>query len=75
MPKGVSTLEDFIPHATTSSKQCNDLSDFLDVFYSNLSFLSNDKQAIQDIVSNFCQSQSLQGIYYTEVRFTPVMLI
>ena len=70
LPNGVSTLEEFRPFATTPAK-CTDLSGFLDVFYSNLNYLSNDKQAIKDIVNNFCQSQASQGIYYTEVRFTP----
>ena len=67
----MTTLNEFIPFATTPSK-CSDLSDCLTVYAHNVALVSNDKQVIDEITEHCCQSQASQGIYYTEVRLTPV---
>ena len=71
LPNGISTFKEFMVERS-SGKQFSDLADFVKTYYNNLKYLCNDKQTIHDMIAHFCKSQTLQGIYYTELRLTPV---
>ncbi|CAF3575613.1 unnamed protein product [Rotaria sp. Silwood2] len=67
------TIEDFIPYVCVQST-CQSLAEFLDKFPFFLAIVAGDADALERVAYEFVEDQAIQGVLYTEARYSPHVL-
>ncbi|CAF0780188.1 unnamed protein product [Didymodactylos carnosus] len=70
LPEGLNTIDDFIPFICVQ-QNCASLAEFLDKFPFFLAIIAGDSEAIERVAYEFVEDQAIQGVLYTEARYSP----
>ncbi|CAF0729439.1 unnamed protein product [Rotaria sp. Silwood1] len=71
LPNGMeSTLENFLPYICIQSV-CKSLVEFLEKFPFFTPIVAGDIEALERVAYEFVEDQAIQGILYTEARYSP----
>ncbi|CAF2131240.1 unnamed protein product [Rotaria magnacalcarata] len=75
LPNGMkATIEDFIPYVSVQSA-CQSLAEFLEKFPFFLNIVAGDVDALERVAYEFVEDQAIQGVLYTEARYSPQFLM
>ncbi|CAF3765383.1 unnamed protein product [Rotaria socialis] len=75
LPNGMkATIEDFIPYVSVQST-CQSLAEFLEKFPFFLNIVAGDVEALERVAYEFVEDQAIQGVLYTEARYSPQVLM
>ncbi|CAF4721426.1 unnamed protein product, partial [Rotaria socialis] len=70
----LATIEDFIPYVSVQST-CQSLAEFLEKFPFFLNIVAGDVEALERVAYEFVEDQAIQGVLYTEARYSPQVLM
>ncbi|CAF0802286.1 unnamed protein product [Adineta steineri] len=74
LPNGMeSTMENFLPYICIQST-CQSLAEFLTKFPFFTPIVAGDIEALERVAYEFVEDQAIQGVLYTETRYSPQFL-